>query len=75
MKRGNEMTPSPTIARALGFTKSPSMEERTFLTNHIVILGPPNVAMRSYHASGRSPKEEYLAEVAYRKAMQSEFRL
>lgn len=69
------MTPSPTIARALGFTKSPSMEERTFKTDNIVVMGPSGTAMRSYHASGRSPKEEYLADKAYRLAAQQEFRL
>jgi hypothetical protein len=69
------MAPSPTIARALGFTKSPSMEERTFVQNNVIVAGPSQCEMRSYHASGRSPKEEYLASRMAAKALMGEFRL
>jgi len=41
----------------------------------LIIMAPSTTKMRSYHASGLSPKDEYLKQREYAKALTREFRL
>lgn len=50
---------STNVARSLGYLGKVSQEDRIY-GSPVTILGPMQGQMRSYHVSGKSPKEEYL---------------
>ena len=41
----------------------------------VIVLAPTSTPMRSYHATGKSPKEEYLEQWRYKRSLKEEFRL
>lgn len=68
-KRCNTM-----IARSMGYLSTPSVEERTYDKSNIVVMGPCEGSIRSYH-QGMSSKELWKAQRDHAIAVRNEFRL
>lgn len=57
------------VARSMGYMSHPSVEETNY-GSPVTIMGPREGKMVSYHASGSSSKDEFLASRrAFKKAM------
>lgn len=69
---------STNVARSMGYIGKVSQEDRNY-GSPVTILGPMQGTMRSYHSSGKSPKEEYLEAkrkaAAHIECVKREFRL